>query len=54
MKRYLSQRLKLQQLRVIDALAVHGSLMKAATALGLNQPALSKILKDLEDLIGVP
>lgn len=52
MKRYLDQRLKLQLLRVLDALAVHGSLLKASTALGVSQPALTKSLKDLEEIVG--
>lgn len=53
MSRGLDQHLKLQLLRVIDALAEHGSLLKASVALGLSQPALTKSLKDLEALVGV-
>lgn len=52
MKRYLDQRLRLQLLRVIDALEIHGSLLKASAAIGISQPALTKSLKDLEDLVG--
>lgn len=52
MKRYLDQRLRLQLLRVIDALEVHGSLLKASAALGVSQPALTKSLKDFEDMVG--
>ena len=39
-RRYLDQRLKLPLLRVADALDAHGSLLKAASALGVGQPAL--------------
>lgn len=52
MKRYLDQRLRLQLLRVVDALEVHGSLLKASAALGVSQPALTKSLKDIEELVG--
>jgi LysR family pca operon transcriptional activator len=52
MKRYLDQRLRLQLLRVIDALEAHGSLLKASAALGVSQPALSQSLKDIEELVG--
>lgn len=52
MRRYLDQKLRLHLLRVVDALEVHGSLLKASTALGLSQPALTRSLKDLEDLVG--
>jgi LysR family transcriptional regulator, pca operon transcriptional activator len=52
MKRYLDQKLRLQLLRVVDALEVHGSLLKASAALGVSQPALTKSLKDIEELVG--
>ena len=52
MRRYLDQKLRLHLLRVIDALEVHGSLLKASTALGVSQPALTRSLKDLEELVG--
>jgi LysR family pca operon transcriptional activator len=50
--RYLDQRLKLSLLRVVDALAVHGSLLKAASALGVGQPALTRSLAELEEITG--
>lgn len=53
MARFLSQRLRLQQMRVVDAIATHRSLKKAAAALGLTQPALTKGLQELEDVLGV-
>ncbi len=53
MQRFLGQRLKLQQMRVVDAIATHRSLKKAAAALALTQPALTKALQELEDVLGV-
>ena len=52
MQRFLSQRLKLRQMRVVDAIATHRSLQRAAAALGLTQPALTKTLQELEDVLG--
>lgn len=51
--RHLDQRLKVQHFRAVDAIAAHGSLLKAATALSLTQPALSKSVRDVEDILGV-
>ncbi len=53
MKRYLNQRLKLRLLRVIATVASQGSLLKAAEVLGLTQPALTKSLREIEDIVGV-
>src|SRR5579863_5875342 len=39
--RHLDQRLKVQHFRAVEAIAAHGSLLKAATALSVTQPALS-------------
>jgi LysR family pca operon transcriptional activator len=50
-RRYLDQRLRLPLLRAVDALATHGSMLKASAALGLSQPALTKSLHELEDLL---
>jgi LysR family pca operon transcriptional activator len=44
--------LKLPLLRVADALASHGSLLKAAAALGVGQPALTRSLAELERIAG--
>jgi len=52
-RRYLDQRLKLPLLRISDALATHGSLLKAAAALGVGQPALTRSLAELEDIVGI-
>lgn len=51
-RRFLDQRLKLPLLRVADALDTHGSLLKAAGALGVTQPALSRSLRELEEIVG--
>lgn len=51
-RRYLDQRLKLPLLRIADALEVHGSLMKAAASLGVGQPALTRSLRELEEIAG--
>lgn len=47
-----SDRLKLRHLRSLVAIAEHGSLMRAADALSVTQPAVSKTLAELEDIIG--
>jgi LysR family pca operon transcriptional activator len=52
MQRFLDRRLKLRQMRVVDAIVTHRSLQKAAAALGLSQPALTKTLQELEDMLG--
>jgi LysR family pca operon transcriptional activator len=52
-KRHLEQRLRLQHFRVVDAVAMRGSLLKAAAALNLTQPALSKTLHEAEDIVQV-
>lgn len=51
MPRHLDQRLKLRHLRAIDALATHGSLVRAGVALGVSQPALSRSLQDSEQAL---
>ncbi len=54
MARHLAQRLKLRQLRAVDAIAAHRSLLKASKAIGLSQPALTRVLQDVESAIGQP
>lgn len=48
-----TRRVRLQQLRTVLAVARNQSLMKAAEALGLSQPAVTKILHELEADLGV-
>ena len=50
-RRYLDQRLRLHLLRAADAIETHGSLIKAAAALNITQPALTKSLHELEDIL---
>jgi LysR family pca operon transcriptional activator len=51
-RRYLQQRLKFRHLRVIDAIVTHESILQAAKALGLSQPALTKSLQEVEEIVG--
>lgn len=45
-------RLKFRQLRLVDVLARVGTLGRAAADLNVTQPAATKILQDLEELLG--
>ncbi|GAA3946330.1 LysR family transcriptional regulator [Allohahella marinimesophila] len=45
--------MKLEQLRVLDAIVTEGSFREAAAALHRSQPALSQMMKALENEIGV-
>lgn len=47
-------RLELRHLRIVCAIADHGSLTKAASALGLAQPALTAQLQRIERALGGP
>ena len=48
------RRLKLRDLHVLDAVAEAGSMAKAAPRLGMSQPAVSRVVADMEHLLGVP
>jgi len=50
----LRARLKMKQLVVLCAIAEEGSLHRAAAAHGMSQPALSKMLKEIEDVVDAP
>lgn len=50
----VAARLKLRHLHVLLAVMRCGSIRKAAGALALTQPAVSKTIAELEDLVGVP
>jgi LysR family pca operon transcriptional activator len=50
-RRYLDQRLRLSMLRAVDAVESHRSLLKASQVLGITQPALTKGLRELEDVL---
>lgn len=50
-RRHLDQRLRLPLLRMVDALEAHRSLLKASAALNVSQPALTRSLQELEELL---
>ena len=52
-ERRLGYRLKLRDLQMLLAIAQHGSMGKAAAALAVSQPAVSKAVSDLEHALGV-
>src|SRR5215468_3242924 len=52
-ERRLGYRLKLRDLQMLLAIAQNGSMGKAAAALGVSQPAVSKAISDLEYALGV-
>ena len=52
--RRLPRRLKMGELRVFVAVLEHRSFRKAAAVLHLTQPAVTKAIASLEDLLGVP
>jgi DNA-binding transcriptional LysR family regulator len=52
-ERRLGYRLKLRDLQILLAIAENGSMGKAAAALSVSQPAISKAISDLERAFGV-
>lgn len=50
-RRYLAQRLKLHHLRAVEAIVAQRSLLKAAVVIGVSQPALTRTLRELEDIL---
>lgn len=49
----VGRRLKLRDLNILLAVVKHGSMAKAAADLGMSQPAVSKAISDLENVLGV-
>lgn len=49
----LLARLRLRHLKLIDALAHHAHLRRAAEAVHISQPAATQLLRELEDLLGL-
>jgi DNA-binding transcriptional LysR family regulator len=49
----IGQRIKLQHLKIVRAVADWGSMAKAAKHLAISQPVVSKVVADLEELLGV-
>ena len=52
MNRYLDQRLKLRHFRIIEAVSQHSSLLRASAALSLAQPALTRSIHEIEEILG--
>src|SRR5439155_612001 len=50
---FIRARLKTRQLLLLVALAEEGNIHRASEVLDMTQPAASKLLKDLEDVLGV-
>lgn len=48
----LDGRLKIRHLALVDALAEHGSVVRAADHLHITQPAATRALRELEEIIG--
>ena len=51
---FIRARLKTRQLLLLVVLAEEGNIHRAAQVLNMTQPAASKLLKDLEDVLEVP
>ena len=49
----IGRRLRLRDLHVLQAVAEHGSMVKAAAHLGVSQPAVSEVITDLENILNV-
>ncbi|MFS0693164.1 LysR substrate-binding domain-containing protein [Streptomyces nitrosporeus] len=52
--RLLDGRLKFRHLALVDALSRQGSVVSAAAELHVTQPAATRSLQELEDILGVP
>lgn len=52
--RALARRLKLRHLEVFRSVCEHGSVRRASEATSIAQPAATKLIQDLEDMLGVP
>ena len=50
---FLRARLKPRQLMLLSTISDEGNIHRAAEILNMSQPAASKLLKDLEDVLGV-
>ena len=50
---FLRARLKTRQLMLLIAIGDEGNIHRAAEVVNMSQPAASKLLKDLEDVLGI-
>jgi DNA-binding transcriptional LysR family regulator len=48
------RRLRVRDLHIIDVVAAAGSMAKAAPQLAMSQPAVSRVIAEMEQLLGVP
>ena len=48
------ERLRLRDLQIVDVVADAGSMAKAAPRLAMSQPAVSRVIAEMEHLLGVP
>ena len=46
--------LKLRHMRLVAALEEHGQIRAAAQAMNISQPAASRMIAEIEDILGVP
>lgn len=51
---FLRARLKPRQMMLLSTIHEEGNIHRAAEILNMSQPAASKLLKDLEDVLGIP
>src|SRR5258708_36771276 len=49
----IGRRLKLRDMHILLAVVQHGSMAKAAVALAISQPAVSKAVADMEHTVGL-
>src|SRR5260370_16571870 len=49
----IGRRLKLRDMHILLAVVQHGSMAKAAAALAISQPAVSKAIADMEHTVGL-
>src|SRR3977135_3227412 len=49
----IGRRLKLRDMHILLAVVQHGSMAKAAAALAISQPAVSKAVADMEHAVGL-
>jgi DNA-binding transcriptional LysR family regulator len=50
----IAARLRLKQLRLLIELDKHGSLHKAAEEMAISQPGATKVLREIESILGMP
>ncbi|RXU27437.1 transcriptional regulator, partial [Pseudomonas syringae] len=51
---FFEHRIKVRHLRVIEALDRQKSLLRASRVLNVTQPALTRALQEIEEIVGAP